>query len=1155
MASACAAFLVVSSNGADLATWEANGLTNSGPSPFAPATTASNITVGGLARGSALTTGTAGNTWGGTNWFVTGAPAQDAATAITNNRFVYFTVTPNSGYKVSFSAFSTFNYRRSGTGASLGIVQVEVGTGNGFTNITAQLSYPITASAGGSVAPIDLSTIPSLQNIPENTVVTFRMVNYAATATTGTWYINNGATVGPDLVITGAVEPFTTDPDLTVTKTHTDTFTQGDTGRTYTLTATNSGVSPTTGTVTLTDTLPAGLTATAMSGTGWTIDLPNKTATRSDALAPGNSYDPVTVTVNVSGGAPASVTNVATVSGGGETNTANNTASDPTTIVSSTPSLTVFTDFDSLPENGGTVTATVYRPDPFPSAVPALTVNLSSSDTTEATVPATVVIPENELSATFTITGVPDGTFDPDAAVTMTASTAGFNEGTKVVTVTNVDPAPVLPPTVVINKYLNASTELVELLVVGDGIPGHTVDMNGMVLKDFSGSIAATDNGGKRVFANAIFNVVPVGTLIVISNVPGASNATTTDTDASDFLLRVALDDDAYFSGTTGSFDIAATEMVMIKSAGSPVAGWTGAMCALASGTAGSYTPYTSANCYKTFIAGSPNATNGPVITNTNSSLADFNGAVNGTDGTIIPLSPSSFGLANGPSNLIYIRALRGITTADGTGTASIVNATPAITLLGHNIFDRNQAGQSVALTLTGGIPSPVLNSFSVTVPVTFGIPLQANCTVTGAGAGTPVISVSGQTVTITGTAVNSTDSATLTISGLSTPDPTGVTEDGNNPFAVQTSSAGGFLTPITTSPFAVVIIPISALRDTDANGVPLDLGKTVAVSGVVTEENFNTLQTSGFIQDGDFGINVFSFNNGFNLIKDHRYVITGSILQFSGLTEISPPTLADAIDLGADTAPTPLPLTAAQIAAPANPLDLEAYEGRLVTVTGLSYVSGTWAIPANTTPNNVVVTDGSGNNITIRLFVGSSASTVPNYPITVTGIFSQSDNVTPFDSAYAIMPRSDADVVSAPLYNYAAWTELQWPGETDLAIIGFDADPDGDSIPNGIEHPLGLDPKAANTSPYLTLLGDASSLAFSHPRTKNLASDVTISYEWSLDLQAWYGSSADVGGVIVTFTEDSVDTAPVDYDIVSSHASVIAGSPTEVFIRIRATK
>ena len=49
-------------------------------------------------------------------------------------------------------------------------------------------------------------------------------------------------------------------------------------------------------------------------------------------LAAGQSYPPITLTVNVASTAPASVTNTATVSGGGETNTANNTASDVTTI-------------------------------------------------------------------------------------------------------------------------------------------------------------------------------------------------------------------------------------------------------------------------------------------------------------------------------------------------------------------------------------------------------------------------------------------------------------------------------------------------------------------------------------------------------------------------------------------------------------------------------------------------------------------------------------------------------------------------------------------------------------------------------------------------------------------------------------------------------
>ena len=57
----------------------------------------------------------------------------------------------------------------------------------------------------------------------------------------------------------------------------------------------------------------------------------------------------MTLTVNVAANAPSSVTNTASVSGGGETNTANNTASDPTVVIVS----------DTTPPGApGTLTAT-----------------------------------------------------------------------------------------------------------------------------------------------------------------------------------------------------------------------------------------------------------------------------------------------------------------------------------------------------------------------------------------------------------------------------------------------------------------------------------------------------------------------------------------------------------------------------------------------------------------------------------------------------------------------------------------------------------------------------------------------------------------------------------------------------------------------------
>src|SRR6185295_14769883 len=114
-------------------------------------------------------------------------------------------------------------------------------------------------------------------------------------------------------------------PDLTIAKSHSGNFTQGQVGATYSITATNSGSAATSGTVTVVDTLPAGLTATAISGTGWSCVLGTLTCTRSDALAAGSSYPVITVTVTVANNAASSVTNSVSVSGGGQTNTANDT--------------------------------------------------------------------------------------------------------------------------------------------------------------------------------------------------------------------------------------------------------------------------------------------------------------------------------------------------------------------------------------------------------------------------------------------------------------------------------------------------------------------------------------------------------------------------------------------------------------------------------------------------------------------------------------------------------------------------------------------------------------------------------------------------------------------------------------------------------------
>ncbi|WP_455072802.1 Ig-like domain repeat protein, partial [Paenibacillus caseinilyticus] len=125
----------------------------------------------------------------------------------------------------------------------------------------------------------------------------------------------------------------TAQPDLAITKTHTGNFRKGQPG-TYTITVTNVGSAPTSGGITVEDSLPAGLTFVSVEAASWSCQL-GQEPTRcvsGQALAPGESFEPIVLKVNVQADAASTVTNRAVVSGGGDGNPANNTAEDSTII-------------------------------------------------------------------------------------------------------------------------------------------------------------------------------------------------------------------------------------------------------------------------------------------------------------------------------------------------------------------------------------------------------------------------------------------------------------------------------------------------------------------------------------------------------------------------------------------------------------------------------------------------------------------------------------------------------------------------------------------------------------------------------------------------------------------------------------------------------
>ena len=168
-----------------------------------------------------------------------------------------------------------------------------------------------TLSGGASYAPITVT------------------VNVAPNATSP--QVNSVAVSGG-----GSADASTTDstnvtipPVLSIAKTHSGSFTQGQKNATYQVTVSNAnGVGPTSGMVTVTETAPPGLTLVSMNGgASWSCN--SNTCTRSDPLSGGGSYSAITVTVNVAGNAASQVTNQVSVAGGGS---ASGSASDPTIV-------------------------------------------------------------------------------------------------------------------------------------------------------------------------------------------------------------------------------------------------------------------------------------------------------------------------------------------------------------------------------------------------------------------------------------------------------------------------------------------------------------------------------------------------------------------------------------------------------------------------------------------------------------------------------------------------------------------------------------------------------------------------------------------------------------------------------------------------------
>jgi uncharacterized repeat protein (TIGR01451 family) len=238
-------------------------------------------------------------------------------------------------------------------------------TGVGFTdsfptNLVVSSTPTLTsncssASPGAGASSLTLSgaTIPANSSCTITVQVTSTVPGSLANTTSGV-SSNESATGSVSNTATLTVNSI----DLQVTKSHSGAFTVGSTG-TYTITVNNAGTGPTSGTITVTDTLPAGLTyvPTGSGGTGWTCGAAGQvvTCTSTASIAASGTAAAITLNVSVAAVAAPSVTNLVSVAGGGEpaAYTNNNMAGDYTLVAN--PAQTTFSTAGQQVSAAGTV--------------------------------------------------------------------------------------------------------------------------------------------------------------------------------------------------------------------------------------------------------------------------------------------------------------------------------------------------------------------------------------------------------------------------------------------------------------------------------------------------------------------------------------------------------------------------------------------------------------------------------------------------------------------------------------------------------------------------------------------------------------------------------------------------------------------------------
>jgi len=364
-------------------------------------------------------------------------------------------------------------------------------TGPGWS--CSNSSGRVTCTNPGPLAPGASSSITLRVNVNPGAYPS--VINRANVVTPGD--PNPGNDTGTDPVTVN-------DIDLTIAKVATGPFVVGSPGS-YNITVSNLSPVPTNRLITVTDTVPAGLTFVSVSGTGWTCSNAGAvvTCTTPGPVAGGSSAPPITLNVTVGAAAIPSVTNRAWVQMLTDLNPANNSATVTTPVTFPPPDLAIVklaTSAFSIGQN----------------ATYSLTVtNLSLGPTTGITV-VTDVLP---VGLTF-----------------VSATAPGWSCSGMGNTVTCLQPAPIPPgasETITLTVAVGAAaspsvTNTGTVQTPGDTDPTNdtstvTVSVNALdlsIVKSHTGSFTVGSNHSYQLLVSNVSSLATTGAITVVDNLP-----------------------------------------------------------------------------------------------------------------------------------------------------------------------------------------------------------------------------------------------------------------------------------------------------------------------------------------------------------------------------------------------------------------------------------------------------------------------------------------------------------------------------------------------------------------------------------------------------------------------------------------------------------